>query len=249
MLKDVFCLVKETGKLAVLGSCHMFSDQYIDKEENSKIMVSAVHIYCGIQAEIFVHSSASCLCFLGRCAPVAHDWQHSAESDWRRRPRGERVYLTGEWRRCCLLNQLTSIMSLSPTDHRLQHVARHRVLVRPAQSVFTRGWWKPPRLHVSVRYVFVQFVNRHFAPSHWVSMQNKPECLTSLHFFLANNFNVCFFGSAYKQLNVKDEPLQLITPQFETPLPQLQLAVSLSPALLFQNSFYRVIYTTETLKS
>ncbi|MED6252758.1 Intraflagellar transport protein 52, partial [Ataeniobius toweri] len=28
---------KESGKLAVLGSCHMFSDQYIDKEENSKI--------------------------------------------------------------------------------------------------------------------------------------------------------------------------------------------------------------------
>ncbi|TKS71105.1 Intraflagellar transport protein 52 -like protein [Collichthys lucidus] len=30
---------------------------------------------------------------------------------------------------------------------------------------------------------------------------------------------------AYKQLNVKDEPLQLITPQFETPLPQLEIAV------------------------
>lgn len=28
------------GKLAVLGSCHMFSDQYLDKEENNKIMVS-----------------------------------------------------------------------------------------------------------------------------------------------------------------------------------------------------------------
>ncbi|XP_014442991.1 intraflagellar transport protein 52 homolog isoform X3 [Tupaia chinensis] len=30
----------EGGKLAVLGSCHMFSDQYLDKEENSKIMIS-----------------------------------------------------------------------------------------------------------------------------------------------------------------------------------------------------------------
>ena len=29
---------KGKGKLAVVGSCHMFSDQYIDKEENSKIM-------------------------------------------------------------------------------------------------------------------------------------------------------------------------------------------------------------------
>ena len=27
------------GKLSVLGSCHMFQDQYIDKEENSKILV------------------------------------------------------------------------------------------------------------------------------------------------------------------------------------------------------------------
>lgn len=27
------------GKLAVLGSCHMFSDQYIDKEDNGKILV------------------------------------------------------------------------------------------------------------------------------------------------------------------------------------------------------------------
>lgn len=40
--------------------------------------------------------------------------------------------------------------------------------------------------------------------------------------------NECF-ASAYKQLNVKDKPLQLITPQFETPLPQLQPAVSFSP--------------------
>lgn len=37
--------MKEAGKLAVLGSCHMFSDQYIDKEENSKIMVSPVYMY------------------------------------------------------------------------------------------------------------------------------------------------------------------------------------------------------------
>lgn len=26
--------------MAALGSCHMFSDQYLDKEENGKIMVS-----------------------------------------------------------------------------------------------------------------------------------------------------------------------------------------------------------------
>uniref|UniRef100_A0A8B9LHU6 Intraflagellar transport 52 homolog (Chlamydomonas) n=1 Tax=Astyanax mexicanus TaxID=7994 RepID=A0A8B9LHU6_ASTMX len=30
--------IPNAGKLAVMGSCHMFSDQYLDKEENSKIM-------------------------------------------------------------------------------------------------------------------------------------------------------------------------------------------------------------------
>ncbi|CAJ1051804.1 LOW QUALITY PROTEIN: intraflagellar transport protein 52 homolog [Xyrichtys novacula] len=33
-----FHQVKEAGQLVVSGSCHMFSDQYIDKEENSKIL-------------------------------------------------------------------------------------------------------------------------------------------------------------------------------------------------------------------
>ena len=31
---------------------------------------------------------------------------------------------------------------------------------------------------------------------------------------------------AYKELNLKHEPLRLITPEFETPLPPLQPAVS-----------------------
>lgn len=39
----------------------------------------------------------------------------------------------------CLLNYSSSTVSFCPLDHRLQHAARHRLLVRPAQSVFTRG--------------------------------------------------------------------------------------------------------------
>jgi hypothetical protein len=31
------------GKLVVLGSTHMFSDQYLDKEENAKILVWFSH--------------------------------------------------------------------------------------------------------------------------------------------------------------------------------------------------------------
>ena len=33
-----FILQYSKGKLAAMGSVHMFSDQYLDKEENSKIM-------------------------------------------------------------------------------------------------------------------------------------------------------------------------------------------------------------------
>ena len=51
-----------------------------------------------------------------------------------------------------------------------------------------------------------------------------------------------FFCSAYQQLNVKHEPLQLITPQFETPLPPLQPAVSFSPR---HDSFPRSIHYFE----
>ena len=38
------CLQNGRGKIAVLGSAHMLSDQYFDKEENSKIMVSRLRI-------------------------------------------------------------------------------------------------------------------------------------------------------------------------------------------------------------
>lgn len=44
---------------------------------------------------------------------------------------------------------------------------------------------------------------------------------------------------AYSKLNVKHEPLRLITPQFEAPLPSLQPAVS-----LFKLSSYNIISCT-----
>ena len=41
------CMTKGgKGKLVVLGSCHVFSDQYIDKEENSKILVKFNYCVC-----------------------------------------------------------------------------------------------------------------------------------------------------------------------------------------------------------
>lgn len=55
--------------------------------------------------------------------------------------------------------------------------------------------------------------------------------------------------SAYKQLNVKAEPLQLIAPQFETPLPQLQPAVSFfSPGVFLYKGFHWNLKITFLLK-
>ena len=53
--------------------------------------------------------------------------------------------------------------------------------------------------------------------------------VTTDPFYQITGHHFLFFCSAYQQLNVKHEPLQLITPQFETPLPPLQPAVSFSP--------------------
>lgn len=44
------CLVQSgDGKLVVFGSMHMFSDQYLDKEENGKILVSPLRLPPGDQ--------------------------------------------------------------------------------------------------------------------------------------------------------------------------------------------------------
>uniref|UniRef100_A0A4W5QTN0 Intraflagellar transport 52 homolog (Chlamydomonas) n=1 Tax=Hucho hucho TaxID=62062 RepID=A0A4W5QTN0_9TELE len=54
------------------------------------------------------------------------------------------------------------------------------------------------------------------------TQETLPPCLTCL-LKLSNTLPQVI--SSYKQMNVKHEPLQLITPQFETPLPQLEPAV------------------------
>uniref|UniRef100_A0A3Q2ZWF6 Intraflagellar transport 52 homolog (Chlamydomonas) n=1 Tax=Kryptolebias marmoratus TaxID=37003 RepID=A0A3Q2ZWF6_KRYMA len=114
---------KESGKLAVLGSCYMFSDQYIDKEENSKIM------------------------------DVVLQWL------------------------------MTDNVQLNQIDAEDPDVCKMYTTEKR-----TRG-----------------------------------DCPCSI-------YQLTLYRNAYTQLNVKHEPLQLITPQFETPLPQLQPAV-FPPAL------------------
>uniref|UniRef100_A0A8C6PEJ1 Intraflagellar transport 52 n=1 Tax=Nothobranchius furzeri TaxID=105023 RepID=A0A8C6PEJ1_NOTFU len=138
---------KEAGKLAVLGSCHMFSDQYIDKEGNSKIM------------DVVLQWLMTDTIQLNQI-----DAEDPEVADYTMLPN------TG-----CLSGQLSACLQESDEN---------------------------PRDSTS----FIKSV-----------LDLSTETLQQVI-------------SAYEQLNVKHEPLQLITPQFETPLPPLEPAV-FPPAL------------------
>ncbi|CAL1608767.1 unnamed protein product [Knipowitschia caucasica] len=134
---------KEAGKLAVMGSCLMFSDQYIDKEENSKIL------------------------------DVILQWF------------------------------MTDGIHLNQIDAENPEITDYTLL--PDTGSLSE------QLRVSLQ-----------------EGDENPRDFTSLYdvsLFNMSTDSLPHVISAYKQLNVKSEPLQLITPQFETPLPQLQPAV------------------------
>ncbi|RVE72674.1 hypothetical protein OJAV_G00042820 [Oryzias javanicus] len=134
---------KESGKLAVSGSCHMFSDQYIDKEENSKIL------------------------------DVLLQWLMS-----------DNIHL----------NQI---------DAEDPEISDYTMLPDTA--------WLSEQLRVCLQ-----------------EGDEIPRDFTSLFdmsLFSLSTDTLPLVLNAHKQLNVKNEPLQLISPQFETPLPQLQPAV------------------------
>ncbi|XP_018589519.1 intraflagellar transport protein 52 homolog [Scleropages formosus] len=135
--------VKDAGKLAVLGSCHMFSDQYLEKEENSKIM------------------------------DVVFQW------------------LT------------TDNIHLNQIDAEDPEITDYTML--PDTGCLSE------RLRVCLQ-----------------EGDESPRDFTSLFdmsLLKLSNSSLPHVISSYKQLNVKHEPLQLIQPQFETPLPALQPAV------------------------
>ncbi|KAM9410546.1 intraflagellar transport protein 52 homolog isoform 1-T3 [Pholidichthys leucotaenia] len=134
---------KESGKLAVLGSCHMFSDQYIDKEENGKIMDVVLHWLMTENIQL-----------------NQIDAEDPEITDYTMLPD------TG-----CLSEQLRVCLQEGDENP------------RDFTSLFDRSLFN-------------------------FSTDTLPKVI-----------------SAYKQLNIKAEPLQLIAPQFETPLPQLQPAV------------------------
>ncbi|XP_058229253.1 intraflagellar transport protein 52 homolog isoform X2 [Hemibagrus wyckioides] len=138
-----FSKVENAGKLAVLGSCHMFSDQYLDKEENSKII------------------------------DVVFQW------------------LT------------TDNIHLNQIDADDPEITDYTML--PDTGYLSK------RLRACLQ-----------------EGDENPRDFTSLYNMSLFNLSTDSLPSvirAYKQLNVKHEPLQLITPQFETPLPPLQPAV------------------------
>uniref|UniRef100_A0A671EAN0 Intraflagellar transport 52 n=1 Tax=Rhinolophus ferrumequinum TaxID=59479 RepID=A0A671EAN0_RHIFE len=131
------------GKLAVLGSCHMFSDQYLDKEENSKIM------------------------------DVVFQW------------------LT------------TEDIHLNQIDAEDPEISDYMML--PDTATLSE------RLRVCLQ-----------------EGDENPRDFTTLFDLSVYQLDTTSLPKvikAHEQLNVKHEPLQLIQPQFETPLPALQPAV------------------------
>ncbi|KAG9260294.1 hypothetical protein AMEX_G26530 [Astyanax mexicanus] len=135
--------IPNAGKLAVMGSCHMFSDQYLDKEENSKIM------------------------------DVLFQWL------------------------------MTDNIHLNQIDAEDPEITDYTML--PDTGCLSE------RLRVCLQ-----------------EGDENPRDFTSLFdmsLFKLSTDTLPSVIRAYKQLNVKHEPLQLITPQFETPLPPLQPAV------------------------
>ncbi|XP_069404692.1 intraflagellar transport protein 52 homolog isoform X1 [Ovis canadensis] len=209
------------GKLAVLGSCHMFSDQYLDKEENSKIMD---------------------VVFRWLTTEDIHLNQIDAEdpeiSDYMMLPDTAAL---SERLRVCLQEgdenprDFTSLFDLSL--YQLDTTSLPKVI----KSVL--------RLSTAVHSVLsIQSANTSLGTGDRVTIsvvyktcsQTCDEALyqafrgTSLAWF-ARDFPaqrapcprdpLSESRWAYEQLNVKHEPLQLIQPQFETPLPALQPAV------------------------
>ncbi|XP_067856451.1 intraflagellar transport protein 52 homolog [Heptranchias perlo] len=131
------------GKLAVLGSCHMISDQYFDKEENGKIM------------------------------DVVFQW------------------LT------------TNEIQLNQIDAEDPEISDYTMLPDTAKL--------SERLRVCLQ-----------------EGDENPRDFTTLFdmsVFKLDTMALPKVIKAYEQLNVKHESLQLIQPQFETPLPTLQPAV------------------------
>nr|XP_036868659.1 intraflagellar transport protein 52 homolog isoform X4 [Manis javanica] len=137
------CGQNQGGKLAVLGSCHMFSDQYLDKEENSKIM------------------------------DVVFQWLTTADIH---------------------LNQI---------DAEDPEISDYMML--PDTATLSE------RLRVCLQ-----------------EGDENPRDFTTLFdlsIYQLDTTSLPKVIKAHEQLNVKHEPLQLIQPQFETPLPALQPAV------------------------
>ncbi|XP_062445097.1 intraflagellar transport protein 52 homolog isoform X2 [Rhea pennata] len=131
------------GKIAVLGSCHMFCDQYLDKEENSKIM------------------------------DVLFQWLTTSD-----------IQLNQVDMEDPGISDYTMIPDTAALSERL------RVCLQEGEEI--------PR----------DFTKLFDTSLYQLDTTALPSVI-----------------KAYEQLNVKHEPLRLIQPQFETPLPPLQPAV------------------------
>lgn len=150
---------KGTGKLVVLGSCHMFSDHYVDKEENGKILDAVLR------------------------------WL------------------------------MTDDFGMNQTDAEARTISEYTVM--PDTRVLSE----------KLRLCF-QHDGEH--------SRDFTSLFNTSPFNLSSSVSLPRIVSAYKELNVKYEPLQLVRPNFEAHPPPLQLAVfpptvrDLSPPVLEQ---------------
>ncbi|KAJ8778153.1 hypothetical protein J1605_013869 [Eschrichtius robustus] len=162
------------GKLAVLGSCHMFSDQYLDKEENSKIM--DVVFQWLTTGDIHLNQI---------------DAEDPEISDYMMLPDTATL---SERLRVCLQEgdenprDFTTLFDLSV--YQLDTTSLPKVI-------------KSSSTHRALAVL---------------------STVPKVYGFMEETDKSCD-ARAHEQLNVKHEPLQLIQPQFETPLPALQPAV------------------------
>ncbi|XP_069508440.1 intraflagellar transport protein 52 homolog isoform X1 [Ambystoma mexicanum] len=189
---------KQGGKLAVLGSCHMFSDQYLDKEENGKIMdvvfqwltTDDIHLN-QIDAEDPELDGDGCwkshhlsLIRTFQCWPKVLEMRVVASAPY---------VIIGTTFRNAVVNAYTQVYQI--TDYTML----------PDTAKLSE------HLRVCLQ-----------------EGEENPRDFTTLFdmtIYQLDTTSLSKVIKAYEQLNVKHEPLQLIQPQFETPLPALQPAV------------------------
>jgi intraflagellar transport protein 52 len=181
------------GKLAVLGSVHIFSDKYIDKEDNDKVRDVLFRFLTSSDIELNQIDADDpevnfvCISCFYYAFHICHSSYYSCESKIH-------VFL-----------QISDYIMVPDTA----------------------------RLAEKPRVCLQESVDE--IPTDYTKLFNQ-------RLFSINTGCVPAAIQAYQDLNVKHEPLRLITPQFETPLPPLQAAVIIYCLTHFTIVILKLVY-------